>query len=116
MKWRLVAMCLRAAGCAPPCSPGTADCHDTLTGWRYQPPFAEFVDNCPGEFPCGGHAMPIFELEPLPRLPQMPVWSPDTAPIMPPDYGAQFRGPARLPGCEGGIPLPNTAYCIVPGQ
>ena len=52
------------------------------------------------------------------QAPQVQVYSPDPAPVMPPNYDAQFNGmpvdgsPQGRPGCPG-IPLPGSNYCVV---
>ena len=80
--------------------------------------FPPLHDNCPGQFPCGGQAMPVFEPDPPPQFPQIHTWSPEPAPIMPPNYPAQFNGmpldgsPQGRTGCPG-IPLPGSNYCVV---
>lgn len=69
-------------------------------------------DNCPGQFPCGGQTMPVYEPPPPPYFPQVPVSIPEAAHIRV-DPTGQFDGSAPGSNCPF-IPLPGTNYCVVP--
>jgi hypothetical protein len=69
-------------------------------------------DNCPGQFPCGGGAMPVYEPDyGAMRAPQLPAS--DLEPVhLPIDPSGQFDG-RRANGCPG-ISLAGTNNCLIP--
>ena len=106
-------MVVCVASCVPLCPPGSSDCRHTLTGWRYQPDYSGgLVDNCPGEFPCGGRAMPIYEPDyGAMRAPQIEQSNYDIRlPHIDPDPSPMVTAPRGCPG----IPLPGTYDCLLP--
>jgi hypothetical protein len=108
----ILLMAIGGAGCAPLCSPGTPDCHHTLTGWRYQPPLAGLVDNCPGEVVCGGGSLPTYQPDyGAMRVPQIDQRAYDNQmPRLNLDPSPMVTGPRGCPG----IPLPGTNDCLLP--
>jgi hypothetical protein len=111
----MVAALLVLAGCAPPCEPGSPDCHHTLTGWRYQPPTSfRLINNCPGELACGDGSIPVYEptysIVPAPELPARG----DSPPLhLDLDPSGRFGG-VPVQSCPG-IMLPGTNTCLLPG-
>jgi hypothetical protein len=122
-KWTILLTVASVAGCAPLCSPGTPDCHHTLTGWRYQPPYrAGFVDNCSGEVACGRGSLPTYQPDyDAVEAPQIPQFAPLPGfnRQLDPNYpvpGGRFNGvpiDGSPTGCPG-IPLPGTNDCLLP--